>query len=182
MIRNRLSIKENQEEDTIRISDLLPVSVYMTDFSDRYYHKRQNSFSDCRKVLFCQQRKWIFYQQPVRSFCRTCRTGFCLLLCWFSSQPDCRGRQSGSLSGCYCPIFIRKSASGLSLWRQPSCRCPPHQDRKTDREHLRGRTFRWLGTPAPWRDSLCLAGHSKTCQMFRDAGHARKQYLKRAAH
>ena len=37
MIRNRLSIKENQEEDTIRISDLLPVSVYMTDFSDRNY-------------------------------------------------------------------------------------------------------------------------------------------------
>ena len=37
MIRNRLTLKENQEESLIRISALLPVSVYLTDFSDENY-------------------------------------------------------------------------------------------------------------------------------------------------
>lgn len=37
MIRNKLTLKENQEEALIRISDLLPLSIYLTDFSDRSY-------------------------------------------------------------------------------------------------------------------------------------------------
>ena len=37
MIRNKLKLKENQEESLIRVSPLLPVSVYMTDFSDENY-------------------------------------------------------------------------------------------------------------------------------------------------
>lgn len=37
MIRNRLLLKENQEEDLVRISPLLPLSIYLTDFSDHAY-------------------------------------------------------------------------------------------------------------------------------------------------
>ena len=37
MVRNKLTLKENQEESLIRVSPLLPVSVYLTDFSDESY-------------------------------------------------------------------------------------------------------------------------------------------------
>lgn len=37
MIRNKLTLKENQEESLVRVSPLLPVSVYLTDFSDESY-------------------------------------------------------------------------------------------------------------------------------------------------
>lgn len=37
MIRNKLTLKANQEESLVRVSSLLPFSVYMTDFSDEGY-------------------------------------------------------------------------------------------------------------------------------------------------
>lgn len=60
MIRNRLSIKENQEEDTIRISDLLPVSVYMTDFSDRNYPTVRWHWHEDFQLCITQKAKFVF--------------------------------------------------------------------------------------------------------------------------
>lgn len=75
MIRNRLAVKENQEEDTIRISDLLPVSVYMTDFSDQNYRAvRWHWHEDFQICLVIKGR--IRFQSAGRSYLVDSGNGF----------------------------------------------------------------------------------------------------------